>query len=148
MIRPNRSLSLRGMIWLFLAYIGLMSVIALALLGTGAWMVLPFAGLEAVVIATIFYYLVYRHTDDHELVTIDGETLSIIKREGRSRSRNVLPRYWTKLKLERSSHHWYPSRLLLRSYGRSVEIGAGIREQDRHALAEQLKTMLGHTAYT
>lgn len=64
-IRPNRSLSFRGMVWLFLAYLGLMAVIGLGFLGTGAWMALPFARLEVVVIGAVFYYLVYRHGDDH-----------------------------------------------------------------------------------
>ena len=53
------------MVWLFLAYLGLMAVIGLGFLGTGAWMALPFARLEVVVIGAVFYYLVYRHGDDH-----------------------------------------------------------------------------------
>lgn len=136
------------MIWLFVAYIGLMLIIGLGLLGVGAWMVLPFAGLEAVVIGAIFYYLVYRHTDDHEVVVFDGDTLCIVKQHGKSQSRYQFQRYWTNVKLQRSGHHWYPARALLGSHGRFVEIGAGISEQDRQALAEKLKKIMGRTAYT
>jgi uncharacterized membrane protein len=85
-IRPNRSLSFRGMVWLFLAYLGLMAVIGLGFLGAGAWMVLPFAGVEALLIFLIFYFVVYRHTNDHELVIIEGKTLSVISHQGGSQS--------------------------------------------------------------
>ncbi|MDH3672471.1 MAG: DUF2244 domain-containing protein [Gammaproteobacteria bacterium] len=62
-IRPNRSLSFRGMVWLLSAYLGLMAVIGPWFWGAGAWMVLPFAGVEAVLIFLIFYFVVYRHTE-------------------------------------------------------------------------------------
>ena len=141
-IRPNRSLSFRGMVWLFLAYLGLMVVIGLGFLGAGAWMVLPFAGVEAVVIFLIFYFLVYRHTNDHELVIIEGETLSVIRHKGNSQTHHTFPRYWAKLRLERNDNRWYPSRLMLGCHGRFVEIGSGVAEQDRQALAKELKNLM------
>jgi uncharacterized membrane protein len=147
-VRPNRSLSLRGMIWLFVAYAGLISIIGFGFFWVGAWMVLPFAGLEAVVIAAIFYYAVYRHIDDHELIMLDGDTLTIIKHRGKSQSRLDFQRYWTTVKLQRGGHHWHPSRLLLGSHGRFVEIGASIREEHRQVLASRLRRMMGQTAYT
>ena len=146
-IRPNRSLSFRGMVWLFLAYLGLMAVIGLGFLGAGAWMVLPFAGVEVVVIFLIFYFVVYRHTNDHELVIIEGETLSVISHNGSSQTHHEFPRYWAKLKLERNEHRWYPSRLMLGCYGRFVEIGSGLREQDRQVLAKKLKNLMASPTY-
>lgn len=146
-IRPNRSLSFRGMVWLFSAYLGLMAVIGLGFLGAGAWMVLPFAGLEALLIFLIFYFMVYRHTNDHELVIIEGETLSVIRHQGRAQSHHEFPRYWSKLKLQRNEHHWYPSRLMLGCYGRFVEIGGSLREQDRQALAKKLRRLMTNPTY-
>ena len=146
-IRPNRSLSFRGMVWLFLAYLGLMAVIGLGFLGAGAWMVLPFAGVEAVLIFLIFYFVVYRHTNDHELVIIEGETVSVISQKGSSQSHHEFPRYWAKLKLERDEYSWYPSRLKLGCYGRLVEIGSGLGEQDRQVLAKKLKNLMASPTY-
>ncbi len=143
MIRPNRSLSFRGMVWLFLAYLGLMAVIGLGFLGAGAWMVLPFAGVEAVFIFLIFYLVVYRHTNDHELVIIEGETISVISHKGNAQAQHEFPRYWAKLKLQRGENDWYPSRLLLGCYGRFIEIGSGLREQDRNSLAAELDNLMG-----
>jgi uncharacterized membrane protein len=141
-IRPNRSLSFRGMVWLFSAYLGLMAVIGLGFLSAGAWMVLPFAGIEALLIFLVFYFVVCCHTNDYELVIIDGEKLSVISHQGSSQSHHEFPHYWAKLKLECSEHSWYPSRLMLGCYGRFVEIGSGLREQDRQALAKKLRSSM------
>lgn len=147
-IRPNRSLSLRAMIWLFVAYLGLTLVVGLGFMQLGAWMILPFAGLEAVIIGAIFYYLLYRYTDDHELVIVDGDELSVIKHEGKAQSRYEFQRYWTRISLEPSGHAWYPSRLMVGSHGHLIELGSGLREADRQVVAGKLKDLMGRTAYT
>jgi uncharacterized membrane protein len=147
-IRPNRSLSARAAVWLLAAYVGFMLVIGVGFSVTGAWMILPFAGAEALVVVAAFYYLLQRRGDDRELVVLDGETLSIIKQLGQAESRHDFPRYWTKVSLERYPRGWYPSRLTLRSHGRVVEVGSSIREEDRQVLAEEVRSLIGHTAYT
>ena len=124
-----------------------MAVIGLGFLGAGAWMVLPFAGVEALLIFLIFYFVVYRHTNDHELVIIEGKTLSVISHQGGSQSHHEFPRYWAKLKLQCGDHQWYPSRLLLGCYGRFVEIGIGLREQDRQVLAKKLRNLITSPTY-
>ncbi len=136
------------MVWLLAAYVGLMGLIGFGFFHAGVWMVLPFAGLEAVVIVAIFYLLVYRHLDDHEAVVVKGENLSVIKQEGRACRRYDLPRYWTRVSVERSRHYGHPPQLLLQSHGQSVEIGAQVHEDSRLALAEQLRRLLGQTAYS
>jgi uncharacterized membrane protein len=83
--------------------------------------------------------------NDHELVIIEGDKLSVISHQGNSQSHHEFPRYWAKLKLKRNKHHWYPSRLLLGCYGRFVEIGNGLREQDRQALAKKLRGLMNPT---
>lgn len=134
--------------WLLVAYVGLMLVIGVGFSAAGAWMVLPFAGAEALVVVAAFYYLLHRRGGDRELVVLDGETLSIIKQSGQAESRYEFPRYWTRVRLERYPRGWYPSRLTLRSHGREVEVGSSIREEDKRALAEAVRSMIGHTAYT
>jgi uncharacterized membrane protein len=147
LIRPNRSLSVRGMVWLFAAYLGLMLVIGFGFMRAGMWMIWPFAGLEAVFIAGIFYLLVYRHIHDHELIILNGEKISIIKQVAGTRGRYEFQRYWSRIVLERDRRAWYPSRLQIRSRGRVVEIGAGITEADRLLLSTRLKAIVGPTAY-
>ena len=147
-IRPNRSLNARVMVWVLTAYVGLMAAIAFAFSTAGAWMILPFAGLDAVDVIAVFYYLVCHRGNDEELVMLADEKVSIIKRNGRSELQYEFPRYWTQISLEHSRDNWYPSRLLVRSHGRMVEVGAAIHDEDKPALVDEMKNMMGRTAYT
>lgn len=136
------------MVWVLTAYVGLMAVIAVAFSAAGAWMILPFAGAEAITVVAVFYYLVCHHGNDEELVALANEKVSIIKRAGRSESQYEFPRYWTQVSLERSRNDWYPARLLVQSHGRTVEVGAAVRNEDKPALANEMKNMMGRNALT
>lgn len=139
---PNRSLSLRGAVWLSLAYIAFMLAIGLGFLWAGAWMVLPFAGLEAVLIGAVFYFI-YRHARDHELIVCTGNALNVIKHRAGLQSQHNFQRHWATVRLQGGENDWYPSRLLLGSHGRFVEVGASLQERDRQALAKTLKASIG-----
>ena len=147
-IRPNRSLNARVMVWVLTAYVGLLAVIAFAFAAVGAWMILPFAGLEAVLVIAVFYHLVCHRGDDEELVVLADETVSIIKRVGRSEAHHEFPRYWTQISLEHDRGGWYPSRLIVRSHGRAVEVGTALRDEDKPALAYKMKNVMGRNAFS
>ena len=136
------------MVWVLSAYTGLMVMVAVAFSAVGAWMILPFAGAEAITVLAVFYYLVCHRGDDEELVVLADEKVSIIKRTGRSESQHEFPRYWAQVTLERSRNDWYPARLLVRSHGRVVEVGAAVRDEDKPALANEMKNMMGRNAFT
>ena len=142
LVRPNRSMSVAAMRWLFAAWAICMLGIGAAFTLAGAWLVLPFAGLEALLVAAILHTLVFRHADDYELIIIDTETLSVIQRNGPHRRRHDWPRYWARLRLQRGASDWHPSRLTLGSHGRFIELGAGLGEAERLALARRLRTIL------
>jgi len=50
----------------------------------------------------------------------------------------TLARVWARVVLERCPKQWYPSRLLIRSHGRAVEVGTFLNEEERRRLAEEL----------
>jgi len=50
--------------------------------------------------------------------------------------------YWTHVRLERGSWRGWPSRLLVGSHGREVEVGAFLNEDERQALARRLMELL------
>jgi len=45
--------------------------------------------------------------------------------------------------LEPVRNGWYPPRLIIRSHGREVEVGARINQEERERVAAQLRTALG-----
>ncbi|MHB1514845.1 MAG: DUF2244 domain-containing protein [Acidiferrobacteraceae bacterium] len=141
MIRPNRSLSRRWLVAVFAAYVITEVGIGVAFFIMGAWLVLPFAGLEIFVIGVILY-LVSRHARDYELIVVDERYLKVFRRLGRRRFHHEFQRYWARISLRCDARKWYPSRLVVGSHGRFVEIGAWMEEDQRRVLARDLKQII------
>ncbi|MGH8245853.1 MAG: DUF2244 domain-containing protein [Gammaproteobacteria bacterium] len=136
-IQPNRSMSWRGLLY---AYIGIGAVT----LGVGIWwffaglpLVLPFSGLEMLLLGAAFYLSSWRG-GVREVITIDQSAVAIESGRTAPERRAEFHRQWTRVVLERHWNGWYPSRLLIRSHGRQVEVGQFLNEQERQGLAEQL----------
>lgn len=140
-IRPNRSMSWRGMLT-FMAVCAVLSMsIAIGFMAMGAWMILPFAGLELLGLCTALYVCA-RHTSRVEVVTVSEDAVTVSSgRKGPSENREF-QRGWTQIVLENSGHDWYPSRLVIRSHGRGVEVGSCLREGERRQLASALNLAL------
>jgi uncharacterized membrane protein len=108
----------------------------------GAWLVVPFTGLELLVLGAGFYFSsVAGHR--REVIEIDGEHLRLLRGGRRLDEVARLQRYWTRVALWRDPGGWYPSRLMLRCHGRRVEIGARVIEAEREDLAAALQEWLG-----
>lgn len=141
LIRPNRSLPPGGMLALFVTLASVALTISIGFTLAGAWMILPFTGLEIAAIAALCYWL-YRHIDDCELIVIERDRVRVIKRSGTREASHDFPRYWARVQLDSSRDKRYPSRLALGSHGRFVEIATDVTEDHRHLLARKLKNAL------
>ncbi len=144
-IRPNRSLTQRQ---LQLAFLGIAAVclgIASAFAAIGMWPILPFAGAEVFVVG-IGFYLSARSGQETQVVSIDGETLAVEMGRRQRSQRWVLQRAWTQIHLLPPQIRWYPSRLVLRSHGKVVELGGFLNEQEREQLAGQLQRAMRESA--
>lgn len=139
--RPNCSLSPKGRIGVVALIASFSLAVAIGFSLIGAWLVLPFAGLELVAVAYAFYYI-NCHAADYESITIEGDQLAVEKRDYKNTSQIVFHRYWARVLLRR-----LPSgdqSLLLRSHGKEVEFGRHFMNNDqRLALAQQLKRRVG-----
>ena len=137
LIRRPRALSRRGLRWVFAACAGVSGAIGVAFSALGAWLVLPFAGLEIVVVGSALT-LVARQRGDYELVVVGEDRLHIVRRARGRRECVELQRYWARVSLARGNYGWYPSRLLIKSHGRAVEVGAWMNEEAREIFAHEL----------
>src|SRR5687768_8795155 len=125
MARRNNSLSSSGRLLIFGFFVLVSVGIAVAFgLIFGAWPILPFAGLEMVVLYLAFRYI-DRHAGDYERVAIMGDRLQIEVMDGGHLSRFDCNRYWAGVVGDGRS------RLALRSHGREFEIGRHLNEQQR-----------------
>ena len=140
-IRPNQSLSWRGAVRVY-------ATISVCCLGIGVlfalygyWPVLPFAGLEVIVLGIAFYRCLLR-SQLREVVTVSAEVISVEKGRHQPQQRWECPRAWARVVLEQAPIAWYPRRLTVAFQGRRVEIGQFLNEEERGVLADELQQMI------
>ena len=104
----------------------------------GAWMVLPFAGLEMLALAAAFY-VNGRHAGDYECIRIDGGRLVVDVGDAERIVRHEFNPAWARLVGRRLGNDYH---VLLRSHGKELEIGRHLDAQARAALTAQLRHCL------
>jgi uncharacterized membrane protein len=138
--RRNNSLSSSGRRLVFAFILTVSFGIAAAFsLTFGAWPILPFAGIEMVVLYVAFRY-VDRHSADYERITIRGDSVAVEVREGSRIAHFELNRYWAQVVCEREGAH-----LALRSHGREIEVGRHLCDEQRLEMARGLARELRRT---
>jgi uncharacterized membrane protein len=107
----------------------------------GAWMILPFAGLEMVAVAAAFY-LHGRHAADYERIVLRGGRLVIeVCEADKTMVREMNPH--TVRVAERSRTRQYSVALL--AEGDEIEVGRHLDDERRRLLAATLRQQLGNT---
>jgi uncharacterized membrane protein len=141
-IRPNCSLSARGAaLFFFSACLGPLLIAAFLAL-RGFWPVLPFAGLEVLLLGwALRLSLERRH--HQQCVTVTDAEVSIESRRRGACEQVVFPRHWARVKLRRPAARLHPSRLVIESHGRQCELGSFLTEEERRGLALRLQRLIG-----
>ncbi len=103
----------------------------------GAWLVLPFAGMELLILGAGLAYSQHR-LERVEHIKIDGQEVSVKNKSGIC----VFKRAWLQLELRPSALRNHPTRLFLGSHGRRVEVGDFLCEDEKRVLANCLSTEL------
>jgi uncharacterized membrane protein len=137
---PNRSLGRTGFAVLMGAIVLVSAAIGAGFMMVGAWPVTGFLGLDVVLI-----FLAFRWHDREarraEFVRLDGDGLTVrrLAPDGSSASWHFEP-YWLRVSIEAAGRH--DRRLILRSHGRQLEIGAFLTQEERQELARALEAAL------
>ena len=139
-VEPNRSLSWRQCKLLFLFLAGCVASVASFFAMLGAWLVLPFMGLEILLIGCgIYAQSCCAHR--REIIRIDPFQVEI--RDSRKpHPLKSFPTAWLKIIQIHDRRGWYPSRLLIGSRGEFMEIGKNLVEDERESLAHQLRSAI------
>jgi len=143
LLLPHRSLTRAGL-WSFLA---LQSLAAGVFASLAAWRGNVFAPAFAVLeLGVVAYCLVrvWRAGAAGEIITLYGSRLEVARMGSQAPPLQFNP-YWTQLVLQPGRWVGWPSRLLLRSHGREVEIGAFLNEAERKDLKLRLENLLAQT---
>jgi uncharacterized membrane protein len=149
-LRPNSSLSPRAALWFYGSLVTVSMGIAIGCAMAGAWLVLPFAGLELAVLWFVVS-LVYRRTAAREFIRVDEREVVVEKRlastaevpTGRLLDSWRFPRPWTRIELCAARVAHWPTRLVFSARGESVEVGAFLTDGERRGLKKRLAEILG-----
>ena len=138
--KPNNSLSPKGLLWLFIGIAAITATVALGVSLSGAWLVLPFAGLEVLAFALALHH-VYLHYGDFERVSLLGNEVVVEKHSYKSSEKFTFQRYWARVTL-RDNQDGMCS-IFIGSHGKEVEFGSRFMDKDqRESVAKQLKQQL------
>ncbi len=141
-LRPNQSLDWRTTKRVFFGFAACMVLFGAYWVAQGAWLVLPFFGLELGVLG-LGMYLSALTGSRREVIEIAGADLRVLRGGRRPDQVEHLPRYWARVVLSKDPTGWYPSRLWLVSHGRRVRVASALVEQERLELAAELTRQLG-----
>jgi uncharacterized membrane protein len=140
LIQPNRNLSWQKTKLAFLLLGFCIAAVAIYFASLGAWLVVPFAGLELLLLG-IALYLQCCHAHQQQVIKIDADTVSICDGR-REKVEASYPRAWSRVVQTRDPRGWYPSRLFIGAHGRFIEIGSYLIESERDLLADNLRCAL------
>ncbi len=119
----------------------LMGLVAFGFVNIGAWLVLPFAGLEFLAFLYAFY-VINAHAGDYESISIDDENVWIEKKSRREIVSVSFNRYWANVTLRDVGGNnalTAKTALFIGSHGKEVEFGRLVDEDQRKLLARQIR---------
>ena len=141
-IAPNCSLSPRSALLFF----GGICFVSFAVAGfwaaRGFWPVVPFAGLEMILLGWALRASL-RRRHHRETITVSDADVRVESRDASHYVEVVFPRHWARVKLRRPDSPLHPSCLTIESHGRRCEVGSFLTEQERRGLAQRLTRLIG-----
>ena len=138
-VLPHRSLTRRGLI----AFVVAQGLAAGGFAALAAWRGNVFApgfALIELAIVAICLARVWKASGTSQIVTITPSRVDVAMLPGADPA-HFHP-YWVRVRMEAGRWPGWPSRLLLGSHGREVEIGAFLNDDERRDLAQRLTELL------
>jgi uncharacterized membrane protein len=126
-------------------FFGLVCAVTLGIAGVatvlGFWPVLPFAGLEVIL---LWWALRSNMQRRFERESIDVSDTQVVVEYSRGEPRRfVFPRHWARVKIRRPKSPLHRTQLVIESQGRGCEVGQFLSEEERHQLAADLRRLIG-----
>jgi uncharacterized membrane protein len=133
-LKRNCSISPAGLAGVFVALAFVVMAIGAGFAAAGAWLVLPFAGLEVVLLGAA-YVLYARGAADYERIVLEGGQLIVEVAHAGSSLRYQMEARHARVLMEKD-------RVLLRGAGNEVELGRHLDAQTRARFAAELQRRL------
>jgi uncharacterized membrane protein len=136
--RPDQSATWRANLLLLLALAVPVLAIAVVFAALGAWLVLPFAGLELLALGSALYHVNWKQQYRH-VITVSAESVSIAKGHYAPRQRWRFLRHSTRLTIITEQYPWDGPELCVNDPHQSVTLGEFLNREDSLKLMELLQ---------
>ena len=137
-LRPNCSLSWRGNQYVLLCVCIWMGAFGLTFAALGAWMILPFVGLEVLALAAALYYVSWK-LSHCETLSITEQEVIVTRGTYYPKSTLRLPRDEVVVHVVMPKHDWDAPRIHLVTRPRhAVRVGAFLNQSDCRGLVREL----------
>lgn len=136
-VRANKSMSWRANV-LLAASLGALSAVFGGIVAIeGFWLVLPFAGLEFLV---VFFCLsrAYKRLGYTEVISKIGDTIVVESGYDEPVVSSELPSQWTRVEFDDPASAFDVGRLHLQCSGKSLEIGQALNKEEKQVLYKEL----------
>ena len=139
-LSPNRSLTWTEAKWIMAIMVAVVMIIAIAWTFVGAWIVLPFAGVE-VGLFVLLMYKVTRSTYLKQIVTFDDEQIRVEMGINRRLSSQTIPRLGTDIFYSETDRNWTTPKITLHNGSTRLQIGEFLNSEDMALLRESLEEL-------
>ena len=137
-LAPNRSISWRELVFFYVLTCVLALAIGLFFTFQGMWLVLPFSGLEMLVLG-LGLYVTSRKVYRREVITLDTDRVRIEKGVQRVDQSWEFSTPWVRISDDRDDQRGGRRRLVIGASGSGVEVGSFLANSEKEELAFQLK---------
>ncbi len=125
------------MMGFYLSLVVVSSTIALGLTLQGAWMVLPFWGIDLIAVGIALLVVAHR-AGDFERVSLTSAELILEVVTAKGSEVTPLNRHWVRIETEDGFRH----RLFLAQHGRRVVVGRFVGDAERRRFGQELRSAL------
>lgn len=133
LLTPNRSMSWQGNVRIWMALFALSALIVTGFSLIGAWVILPFAGLELAALAGGFYYT-SRQCQKQEVLILGQDSIRLEKGMKRKEAEWEMPRQFTRVWEDEARHPFTPPKLHLQFRQEEIPVGAFLNIDDTKTL--------------
>ena len=140
-LSPNLSVAWRDNV-LFLYVVCIIALcIGITFSLMGMWMVLPFTGLEVIILISVVY-CVARKCHRIEVISVDDGSIRVEQGYTKPQSSWSSDLFWTRLIVLPQERPWHPLRVYLRGRDNQIEIGTFLNDADKRILIKQLRQFI------
>ena len=137
-LSPNLSANWRTNVKLMYLVTVIAIIVSTGFALAGAWLILPFAGIEVGALFALVYY-VSRKCNRKEVIIVSEDSLKVERGYRRPEEQWICDRFWVRAVVGGSSHPWHPDRIILRCRQREIEVGAFLNDKDKQRLVNELR---------